>query len=397
MSGKRPLFPDSSDSDSDSDKTILQKLQSQNKAQAQEEKKLFEQFLSPIGDNDDLESSDGDSQQDLPHLPVDDRMPEDLLPVDHFSDAESDDDYDDDNELFYDFPGRPECLSEEEATLLPFIGQTLFTLTDKAAVFVGNVANASSSGTNRVGPLIRSTHIRTMKRRVLSLFNPQHDKYFYANCGKALVGPFNERNKKVPQTCNLNHPECTINDSCIERKNGRSYFCCVSMKQYLDYVIPPWFDKLRLGRTDLSAAVGRPKLHDLKDGTRYRELVPEFPEDGIQTLTLTLGWDGVQYTDDGKSLWPLVVYLNELPYNERIKLPMLVAVHVGETPKDADQDLMLQPFIDEIVPFAKVPIQIVIKGVVHRFRVKLLLAVADGPARAKLKNCHGHQGIYGMF
>src|SRR5699024_5503367 len=129
--------------------------------------------------------------------------------------------------------------------------------------------------------------------------------------------------------------------------------------------------------------------HDLADTLHYRKLV-ESP-DGIPVLTLTLGWDGAVFTNDSsRSMWPLIAYLNELPYNKRITNPMLIAV--DSNPISPDNDLMFRPLVDELVKFEKTPLEVKVNGELKKFYVKLHLIIADAPARAKILNFNNYNG-----
>ena len=128
-------------------------------------------------------------------------------------------------------------------------------------------------------------------------------------------------------------------------------------------------------------------------------------------LTLTVTWDGVAITEDGKkSMWPLCCYLNELPFQDRINNAMLIALHSGKSkPKS---DIMLKPMVDELLQFdlgqdlldksersliTRKPLSITIDGVDKLFLVKLLLFIADAPARALVLNMNGHNSYQSMI
>ena len=123
------------------------------------------------------------------------------------------------------------------------------------------------------------------------------------------------------------------------------------------------------------------------------------PKDEFPVLTLTIGWDGVVITEDNKkTMWPLVAFLNELPFQERIMNPMLIALHSGS--RKPSSDIMLRPLVDELVHFENNPISITVDGEAKSFYIKLLLVIADAPARAVLLNCgqyNSKNGTIRMF
>ena len=174
-------------------------------------------------------------------------------------------------------------------------------------------------------------------------------------------------------------------------KDSKNFFCSISLQCWLQHQLPILFDQLRFKRNIESKF-----YHDLANSERYQELVVlnESNDNDLITLTLTLTWDGVAYTSDrSKSMWPLCAYLNELPFHKRIMNPMLIALYSGdEKPKS---DLMLKPLVDELVKLEQQPLEITIDGKPKRFLVKLLLFIADAPARSVLLNCMQYNGSFG--
>ena len=92
-------------------------------------------------------------------------------------------------------------------------------------------------------------------------------------------------------------------------------------------------------------------MHDVLDGSEYQRLIDrgrQMNKPGAMTITITLGYDGVQYNNT-KSMWPVVCYFNELPFNLRQELSLLVGLHAkaSKPPKS-----ILRPLIDELVEYA---------------------------------------------
>ncbi|KAI2795400.1 hypothetical protein BLOT_016805 [Blomia tropicalis] len=82
-------------------------------------------------------------------------------------------------------------------------------------------------------------------------------------------------------------------------------------------------DMLRFNQASSSTS-----LHDIYDGSEYvrlqerDKLMKDVNNDqDCLTITITIGYDGVTYTNDGKkSMWPIVGYINELPFNYRFNM-----------------------------------------------------------------------------
>ena len=193
-------------------------------------------------------------------------------------------------------------------------------------------------------------------------------------------------------------PQAVFDDVSDELESPK-YFCSISLIAWIKHQVSLHYSKLRMSNRHRG---NRFYYHDLSCARRYQEIVT--PLEDAETLTVTVTWDGVVYTkDNAKTMWPLVAYLNELPFQDRINNPMLLALHAGRSkPKN---DIMLKPMVEELLSFdlgqedlANVkPLEIEIGGVLKKFYIKLLLFLADAPARAVVLNCSGHTAYEGMF
>lgn len=265
-------------------------------------------------------------------------------------------------------------MSKTERYLATLLHQAYFNQSNEELQKMLKLINSVSRHNPDDPPLMETTNLNSMLNKIPELFKPTFHKYFYSSCG-SLIGPIS--NVNIPATCAQACADCQI----IPRKvmygsEACDYFVYISLREWLSYLVPLFYDTLRLS----SNASSRAPSHDLYSGSRYRELTLK-----PNTLTLTIAWDGV---DCSRSMWPLVCYLNELPFSKRIVNPMLIAVQYSA--KKPKGDLMLQPLIDELVELEDNPIFIEIRGRPTPFYVKLLLVIADAPARATLLRMSGH-------
>ena len=223
----------------------------------------------------------------------------------------------------------------------------------------------------------------TLKKRA-GIFKPILLKYLYNKCG--IIGPLTTAQIKsnVEVSCNRNC-NCKVQPLNI----SRTYFCYVKLIDYLQYCLPKIFDLLRF-EPNLPSTEPVSVIHDVTDGSKYRELA------GPETIVLYFGLDGVQYGKRNNSIWPLVVFICELPFNIRQKFAFPIAVHAGPSQPTKD---MLEPFISELLDYFKTPIEIVIKRgnslITKKFYIKLLMGICDAPARAKVLNMSQHNGSFG--
>ncbi|KAI2797168.1 hypothetical protein BLOT_011146 [Blomia tropicalis] len=266
-------------------------------------------------------------------------------------------------------------ISTQERNILILLHQAHFNLANSETMKMVKLFNNLCQTTSSQGPMFETTSWDTLIKKVPFSFIPTIWKYFYSRCGQ-LIGPVNDISSNVI-TCENNHEGCSINPK-KESKDSNSYFCYVSLKDWLQHQIPLLYSSLRIKRRNLTKY-----YHDLASSSRYSELVSESNE----TITLTLTWDGVLYCERTRgSMWPLVAYINELPFQQRINNPMLCALHCGQTKPSSD--LMFKPIIDELVTYEKTPLSILINEEEKLFFVKILLVIADAPARSVILNCN---------
>lgn len=219
----------------------------------------------------------------------------------------------------------------------------------------------------------------TLKKKG-NIFQPIVHKYLYNPCG--LV-PFSAHELNSNQIISCQRQCNCLVDLSSQPKN---YLCYIQIKDYLLYLIPQVYHLLRFNYSS-----GESIYRDICDGDRYKELASP------DTIVIYFGFDGVEYHDKPKrSLWPLVVYICELPFTLRQKLAFPIAVHTGP---DQASNLALEPLINELVTYMNEPIEfdILINGELHKRRlyVKLLLGICDAPARAKVLQMVQHNGYYG--
>lgn len=88
------------------------------------------------------------------------------------------------------------------------------------------------------------------------------------------------------------------------------------------------------------------ELSDIDDGQVYKELSSN---QGILSspfnFSYTFFTDGVAFGKSNKTIWPIYLTINELPYEERSKYFILAAVYVNS--KDTNESYFLKPFVDE--------------------------------------------------
>ncbi|XP_043470408.1 uncharacterized protein LOC122503784 isoform X2 [Leptopilina heterotoma] len=133
---------------------------------------------------------------------------------------------------------------------------------------------------------------------------------------------------------------------------------------------------------------------DVIKGKEYRRLVEK---NVISENDITIQWnsDGVSVSKSSiKSIWPILVMVNELPYRLRKNNMLLCGLWFGTKPQ---MNLFLRPFVDELIELhdngfksttfvCKDPVVI---------KVHTLLSPVDSSARSKILNYMQYNGEFG--
>lgn len=135
-------------------------------------------------------------------------------------------------------------------------------------------------------------------------------------------------------------------------------------------------------------------LSDIYDGEMYKKFSSG---SGILSspynFSYTFFTDGVAFGKSNKTIWPIYLSINELPYEERTKYLILAAVYAGS--KDPNQLYFLQPFVNEANKLSRTGISWVHKEKVVTSLVIPLCFVADSVARYQMLNFQTFHAYFG--
>lgn len=211
--------------------------------------------------------------------------------------------YSDEDELVVPVESRA-SITIREKTISLFLNQLKHNLTNQCVVDSAIVNNFCAE--NQIFPLSYAT-----LRDNAKIYDPIISKYYYCGCG--IIGPVDKKSsllvckKKCKQVINC--------------KTGR-YFCYISLKSVLEYFIPQIHQFLRFNHSSESSYHSNQQYHDITDGSAYRSMADS------NCLIIYFGFDGVFFTEKGnRSIWPLVIYICELPFNIRTQLAFPLAIH----------------------------------------------------------------------
>ncbi|KAE8737332.1 hypothetical protein FOCC_FOCC017206, partial [Frankliniella occidentalis] len=134
---------------------------------------------------------------------------------------------------------------------------------------------------------------------------------------------------------------------------------------------------------------------DVYDGAMYQK---HFVNNGILSspynFSYTFFADGIPYSKSGqKTVWPIYLTINELPYEERRKYYILAAVYCGD--KEPNEQWFFPAFVKQANHLSMNGFQWNHNGKSVTSRVLPLCLVADSGARHKLINMQSYGAIYG--
>lgn len=286
-----------------------------------------------------------------------------------------------------------EEFTEQEIYIILLLLQSRFNLPN---ICITVLAKFLKTLLKRFNISLNSSYITIVKKAGVKL--PEVRKFFYTSCG--VSQPVTDHN--IPYSCDI--PDCvTCTDPRTKMKKSfvpskiinesSRFFCSLLVSDWIQFYIPLIFDKLRFDSSeDLF-------LDDIIDGSEYKRMKEH--EKDVQndnddfeskTLHIILGYDGVTYVNDSsKSLWPIVGWLAELPPGIREEFPMLFACHAGNKKPGA----IFKPLIDELLKYDRTPLVIDINGQKYRFYIRVLIIIADSPARAEILGCRQFNALYG--
>lgn len=134
---------------------------------------------------------------------------------------------------------------------------------------------------------------------------------------------------------------------------------------------------------------------DIYDGDVYQKLfVNNGPLSNPYNFSYTFSTDGAAMgKSTNKTIWPILMVLNELAPTERKNYAILAGIYVGN--KDPEQSTVLQPFVEQGNKLSTDGIAWVHDGKEVVSRIIPICAVADSVARWQLLNFSSFHAYYG--
>ncbi|KAJ1519093.1 hypothetical protein ONE63_011335 [Megalurothrips usitatus] len=136
------------------------------------------------------------------------------------------------------------------------------------------------------------------------------------------------------------------------------------------------------------------QFSDIYDGSVYRKLF----DDGLLSNPFNFSYcfftDGIAFGDSSnKTLWPVYLTINELPYEDRAKYIILAGLYVG--PRDPNLQTIMEPFVKEANQLSQTGLSWNHNGQNVVSLVIPLCGIADSVARFKLINLSSYNANHG--
>jgi hypothetical protein len=188
-------------------------------------------------------------------------------------------------------------------------------------------------------------------------------------------------------------PYC-VND--VDVSKPSNFFLSISLESQLKKLV----NDSRIATSLLAHRFNRKKEHpdafeDIYDGEQYKK---HCGPGGILSSPFNFSFsfctDGISTgKSTGKSLWPIYVTINELPFKDRSRYMLLAGLYIG--PKDPNQLTFFEPFVKETNKLSSEGFSWIHEGKEIVSKVIPLCAVTDSVARWQLLNMQSFHAYYG--
>ncbi|KAK3931920.1 Leu/Ile/Val-binding protein-like protein 6 [Frankliniella fusca] len=238
--------------------------------------------------------------------------------------------------------------------------------------------------------IFKSASIPTTKHSYKERLNVEDDKdienhVFCCRCNAHLGIKHKKISSMYCETCNKN----------VTVKISSNCFVSLSITSQLQTFLKDdyFVSNLLKHRFERSSQPGM--YSDIYDGKVYKSFSAE---GGILSspfnFSFTFFTDGVAYgKSSNKTIWPIYLTVNEIPYHERSKYFILAGVYAG--PKDPSELNFMKPFVDALNALSSTGIKWIYNGEEVTSIVIPICCVVDSVARCQLLNYHNYAGRYG--
>lgn len=202
--------------------------------------------------------------------------------------------------------------------------------------------------------------------------------------------------KYLGEKAKLKVPECSNCKIPIDVNSIKNSFITMSVASQLEsFLKDEKFVQNILHYRFQNAKDSSNYYHDIYDGAIYKK----WSKDGNLlsnplNFSYTFFTDGMAFGNTSvKTMWPIYLTINELPYEERSKYLILAALYIGA--KDPNLQTFLQPFVTQANELSDVGVKWTHNSETVISKVIPLCCVADSVARCKMMNYQSFSAQYG--
>lgn len=193
-----------------------------------------------------------------------------------------------------------------------------------------------------------------------------------------------EKDGKSCETCTVCGTEYSL-----KKMNDGNFFIELPLREQIEKRISENVDMLNYDTTSNSN-----DITDIFDGELYKSLRAKIGPGSL--ITLTLNTDGVRVFKSKRkaSLWPIQMFINEVPPNKRFKQENIIlsGIWFGQDPVF---EVYLKPIIKEMKDLDENKITVNTNNVDKAVNIRVLLISADSPAKCKVLKLKQYNGEFG--
>ena len=219
-------------------------------------------------------------------------------------------------------------------------------------------------------------------------FYPKGDVEYHAVCStcKAYIGCFSYNQREIA---------CNVCETLINLKNPsyRDFFAIMDAKNEIKDLIEK-NAKYYISVISGENRAGNGYLKDIHDGRYYHNFRQSLNgDDRNNYATLTFNSDGSPVFKSSKcSVWPIQIYLNEVPFNCRNN-PITMALWFGRD--KPNMTTFLTPFVEHINRYSQQGVPCTIDNQLRYIKVYALCCCVDSVARAPMQGILQYNGFFG--
>lgn len=227
-------------------------------------------------------------------------------------------------------------------------------------------------------------------------FGSDQRSIFHFYCGKCLVyidtydklkAIQDDKDKKGDKKCN----NCSVcgNEYSLKKMNNGHFFIELPLREQIEKKLSENADILTFNTKSNSA-----DITDFFDGDLFKSLRAKVESGPL--VTLTLNTDGVKVFKSKKkgSLWPIQMFINEVPRNKRLKIDNIILTGIWFG-KDICFDLYFKPLTEELKSLDENKICANVNSVNELVTIRVLYISADSPAKCKFLKLKQYNGKFG--